>query len=153
MSSSGPEVDDALEYSETVQGFGSSFSQRVMLLLSGFVAFLFGVVMTPIEALVEVFVGLLDAFGIGGRAWILVSTQDTANFLSAALQQGAAGFSNTAFAELGPFLPWVGTIVAIGTVGIITWYLDRRDSDVVGLGVDLPLIGNDDDGDLSDEVE
>lgn len=151
--SSGPDVEDSLQYSTTAQKLGDTFSARFMVLLSGFIAFVFGAIMTPIEVGVEVLVGLLDAFGIGGRAWILTFTRDTADFLGASLTQGAAGFSNTAFSELGPFLPWVGAIVSIGTVMIVTWYLDRRDSDVVGLGIDIPGIGNDEDGDVSDEVE
>ena len=156
MSGSGDEsidVDGAIDYAEDAENLGGTFSKRVMALFAGTIAFAFGAIMAPIEAMVELVTGLIGAFGQGGEDWITVMTSGTADFLGASLEQGAAGFSNTAFSELGPFLPWIGVIVAIGVVFIITWYLDRRDSDVVGLGVDLPVIGNDEDGDVSDEVE
>mgnify|MGYP000132653429 CR=1 FL=1 len=147
------EVEDSLSYIDEAQGYGSSFGERSMLILSGAVAFIFGAITAPIEALVNLVVGLIGAFTDGGVAWIGAFTTEPAQYISTSFETGAAGFSNTAFSELGPFLPWLGTIVAIGVVFIVTWYLDRRDSDVVGLGVDLPVIGNEDDGDVSDEID
>jgi|GEM_PF-1294431 len=147
------EVEDSLSYVDEAQSYGSNFSERVMLILSGAVAFIFGAITAPIEALVNLVVGLIGAFTDGGVAWIGAFTTEPAQYVSESFDAGAEGFSNTAFAELGPFLPWLGVIVSIGVVFIVTWYLDRRDSDVVGLGVDLPVIGNEDDGDVSDEID
>jgi hypothetical protein len=146
-----PRLDRAMTYLDEAKTF-DTFGGAVITTLSSFVIFVGASLMAFGEASVNVFVSWLDAFGIGGTAWIFAFTRDPAGYIGASFEAGAASMLSGVWAQLGPFLPWVATIVSVGVVFIITWYLDRRDSDVPGAGVDLPFIGNDEDGDPSDET-
>lgn len=149
-SSSGPRLSGARSYIGFADRF-DNFGQAFIATVSGIFIFPGSAVIALGEAVVNLPVMLLDAFGIGGQAWIFAMTRDPAGFVSASFQSAAASMQSGPFAELGPFLPWLAAVVAIGVVFIITWYLDRRDSDVPALGLDLPVIGNDEDGDFTDE--
>jgi len=136
--------DEAQEYENFGRAFITVLSGILLAIGSGLVAFQ--------EATVNFFVSIIDAFTGGGVAWIQAFTTDPAGFISASFNSAAEQLQTSPWNELGPFLPWIAAIVAIGVVFIITWYLDRRDSDVPGTGVDIPVIGNDEDGDPSDET-
>ncbi|ELZ84932.1 hypothetical protein C454_02850 [Haloferax gibbonsii ATCC 33959] len=148
--SSGPRLDGARSYIDFADRF-DNFGQAFIATVSGIAVFAGSAVIALGESVVNLPVTLLDAFGIGGEAWVFALTRDPAEFVSASFQSAGDSLLTGPFAELGPFLPWIAAIVAIGVVMILTWYLDRRDSDVPGLGVDLPVIGNDEDGDSTDE--
>ena len=98
------------------------------------------------ESTVNVLVTILDAFGVGGADWIQAFTSAPANFIATSFNVGSLSFQNSAFAQLGPFLPWIAVLVSLGVVWAVTTYLDRQNSDVPGLGIDIPFIGNDSDG-------
>jgi hypothetical protein len=147
-----PRLDQAMTYLDEARTF-ESFGEAVITMLSSIVIFVGASLMAAGEATVNVFVSWLDAFGVGGTAWIYAFTRDPAGYIGASFEAGEMSMLEGIWSQLGPFLPWVATIVAVGVVFIITWYLDRRDSDVPGAGVDLPFIGNDEDGDVSDEVD
>lgn len=123
-----------------------SFAKTFTTAAGGLVAFGFGAIIAMGDAAVGVVTRLFDAFGVGGEAWIYAMLVDPAGFVSASWTSAGASLQDSAFAELGPFLPWIALIVALGFLWGITGYLDRKDSDVPGLGIDLPIIGNDEEG-------
>lgn len=138
------QLDDGLDYVEESEQLGT-FAETVMQVM-GAIALTFGAIITAIgDAAGGVVVRLLTAFGVGGESWIYAFTRAPAQYIQESFNIGAQGFSETAFSQLGPFLPWIATIVSIGVVAMVTWYLDRRNSDVPGLGLNLPVIGNDED--------
>lgn len=143
-SSGGSRLDSGLDWIEQSRRLGS-FGKTVVTAAGGFVAFIFGGAIAIGDAGVGLIVGLIDAFGMGGQAWIRAFLTDPAGFISASWQQGGVSLRESAFAELGPFLPWIAVVVALGAVWMVTEYLDRQNSDVPGLGIDLPFIGNDED--------
>jgi hypothetical protein len=145
-----PRLDTAMTYIDEARTF-DSFGGAVVATISSFVIFLGTALIAFGEATVNTIVGFLDAFGLGGREWILAFTADPAGFIGGSFVQAELSLSTGAWSELGPFLPWIATIVALGVVFMVTWYLDRRDSDVPGTGLDVPFIGNDEDGDPTDE--
>jgi hypothetical protein len=136
-----------IEYGDTFKNFGQAF----LATLSGLVGFAGASIIALGESAVAFWVGIVDAFAAGGTAFIGAFTSAPANFLASSFNTAARMLRTGPWAELGPFLPWLAAIVAIGVVFIVTWYLDRRDSDVPGTGIDIPVIGNDEDGDFSDE--
>ena len=154
MSASGDSearLSSARTYFEEAQEY-ESFGRAFVTILSGIILAIGSALVAFTEATVAFITRLVDAFGLGGVAWIEAFTNAPASFIASSFTSAAASLRSGAWSELGPFLPWVAAIVAIGVVGIVTWYLDRRDSDVPGLGLDIPIIGNDEDGDPSDET-
>lgn len=150
--SDAPRLTNALTYFDKSEEYGT-FAQTVMTVLGGMAVFTGALIAGIGQAGADVVVMLLDAFGLGGREIVLSLTRDPAAFLGESFVVGAAGFTDTAFSQLGPFLPWVGGASAIGFFALFAWYLDRQDSDVPGLGIDLPVIGNDEDGEPDDQEE
>lgn len=98
------------------------------------------------ESVTAFITGIFDGFGDGSVAWIRAFTEAPANYIGAAFDAGASSFSGTVWSQLGPFLPWVGVGVSLGVVFAVSIYLDQRNSDVPGTGLNLPFIGNDSDG-------
>jgi hypothetical protein len=128
-----------IDESESLGGLGKTITTA----FGGLIAFIFGGLIAIGDAGVGLLIRLLDAFGVGGEAWIVAFVESPADFISASFSQGAAAFSQEGWQALGPFLPWIAVIVGLGVVWMVTSYLDRQDSDVPGLGLDLPFIGND----------
>lgn len=149
MSQDGSRLGAGLAWIEESRSLGS-FAKTVTTSLGALVAFGLGSIIAMGDAAVGVVTRLFDAFGVGGEAWIYAMLVDPAGFISESWNQAGASLSNSAFAELGPFLPIIAAISALGFLYIITGYLDRRDSDVPGLGIDLPIIGNDEEGEGMD---
>lgn len=119
-----------------------SLGKTIATAFGGLVAFFFGGIIAIGDAGVGLIIRLLDAFGMGGEAWIVAFVQSPADYIAGAFSSGAASFSREGWQALGPFLPWIAVIVSLGVVWMVTSYLDRQDSDVPGLGLDLPYIGN-----------
>jgi hypothetical protein len=145
-----PRLEQANTYLDEARTF-DTFGDAVITTISGFAIFIGSSLIAFGEATVNVVVSWLDAFGVGGTQWIYALTRDPAGFIGGSFASAELSITSGVWAQLGPFLPWIATAVALGVVGMITWYLDRRDSDVPGTGVDLPFIGNDEDGDPTDE--
>lgn len=145
----GPRLDRALNYFDKSERYGN-FAKTFMTVVGGMFVFAGAVVASIGSAFTRLITRIVDAFGIGGEAWIFAFTRDPAQFLSESFNTAGWALRNTQFKYLGPFTPWVAVIVAIGVVWMVTEYLDRRDSDVPGLGWDAPVIGNDDDGQPDD---
>jgi hypothetical protein len=118
-----------------------------------FVAAFGGIILSGATGLIRIQQGVVDFFGTitgtfatGAADWIQAFTSDPANFLGGSFEFAIQALTSGPWANLGPFAPWVAVIVSLGVVFAITEYLDRRDSDVPGTGLDLPWIGNDADG-------
>lgn len=146
-----PRLESARTYfdeAESYENFGRAFITVVsgIMLAIGSMFVAFG------ESVTNFIVTIFDAFGIGATEWIFAFTRDPANFIGAAFASGAEAMLSAPWAELGPFLPILAALVSIAVVAIVTWYLDRRDSDVPGTGLNVPFIGNDEDGDPEDET-
>lgn len=136
-----------IEYGDSFKNFGQAF----LAVVSGLIAFLGGGVIAFGEAAVSLYTGIIDAFAQGSADIIAAFTSAPGNFIAASFNSAAEAMMSGPWQELGPFLPWLAALVGIGVIYIITWYLDRRDSDVPGTGIDMPFIGNDEDGDTTDE--
>ncbi|WP_332898744.1 MULTISPECIES: hypothetical protein [unclassified Haladaptatus] len=146
MASDDPRLNKALSYFTTADDRWETFGEAFVGILGGLMLAVGAGFAAGIDAVTGFFTGLIDAFGLGGVTWINAITTAPAGFIGQAFDSAARSIDTGAFAELGPFLPWIATLVSIGVVSIVAWYLDRRDSDVPGLGIDLPFIGNDSDG-------
>ena len=149
-SGSGPRLSSARSYITYGASF-DSFGKAFIAVLSGILVMVGTGIIAFQEATVNMFVMFLDAFGIGGADWIRALTSAPAKFVGGSFIGAADAMQNGVWQQLGPFLPWVAAIVAIGVVMLLTWYADRRDSDVIGTGIDLPFVGLDEDGDSTDE--
>ncbi|QCJ47244.1 hypothetical protein [Haloprofundus sp. MHR1] len=147
MSSSGdePRLSSSLTYIRESDRLGG-FDDSVVGSAGGLVLAVFGGIIAVSEAAFNLVASLFDAFTEGGTAFISAFTTDPANYISQSFVVGGNSFATSAFAELGPFLPWVAAVVATGVVFIVTEYLDRRNSDVPGLGINIPFVDNDSDG-------
>ena len=147
MSASGddPRLSRSLSYIQESERLGR-FDQTVVQTIGGIFLGLGTMFIAVGESITQFFVGIFDAFGVGSADWIRAFTSAPAQYIVAAFQSGAESFSNSAFAQLGPFLPWVSVGVSLGVVFAVSVYLDRRNSDVPGTGLDIPFIGNDSDG-------
>ena len=132
---------------ENFQNFGQVF----LAVIGGFISFLGAGLIAFGEAAVSLYTSIIDAFAQGGADFIAAFTSAPANFIGSSFNSAAARLQQPPWNELGPFLPLLAAIIGIGVVAIVTWYLDRRDSDVPGTGIDLPVVGNDEDGDTTDE--
>lgn len=146
----GPRLSRSFEFFDKSEEYGT-VGQTIATVVGGFFVFVGAAITAFGDAVLGLWIGLIDAFRIGGVAWIFAFTRDPAGYVQESFRIGALGFSMPGWRELGPFLPWVGVLVALGVVFMVTWYLDRRDSDVPGLGVDLFGVGNDEDGEPDDE--
>lgn len=120
-----------------------SLAATVTTAIGGFIAFMFGGAIAIGDAGVNLITGIIGAFSEGGADMVRAFLSSPAEFLMASWDTASASLSTGGWAALGPFLPWIAGISVIGFVWIITTYLDRQDSDVPGLGIDLPFIGND----------
>jgi hypothetical protein len=141
----GSRLTSGLRWIDKSESLGS-LGKTIATAFGGLVAFFFGGIIAIGDAGIGLLIRLLDAFGMGGEAWIVAFVESPANFLASSFSAGSAAFSREGWQALGPFLPWIAVLVALGVVWMVTTYLDRQDSDVPGLGLDLPFIGNDDEG-------
>ncbi|AXG06572.1 hypothetical protein DU500_09110 [Haloplanus rubicundus] len=136
-----------IEYGDSFRNFGQAF----LAVGSGITAFVGGSIIALGETAVNFYATIIDAFAQGGGDFIAAFTSAPANFIGSSFNSAAAELQSAPWNELGPFLPLLAAIIGIGVVAVVTWYLDRRDSDVPGTGIDIPIIGNDEDGDFTDE--
>lgn len=119
-----------------------SLAATITTALGGLVAFIFGGAIAIGDAGVNLITDLIGAFSTGGADMIGAFLSSPASFLQASWDSASASLQTGGWAALGPFLPWIAAISVIGFIWMITSYLDRQDSDVPGLGLDLPFIGN-----------
>lgn len=137
-----PRLERAMSYMSASREYGT-LGQTIMTVVGGLFVAAGAMIAAMGSATANLVVTILDAFGIGGREWIFAFTRAPANFIADSFGAAAASMMSGAWSQLGPFLPIVAAATAVGVVWIVSWYLDQRDSDVPGLGIDLPVIGND----------
>jgi len=144
-SDDGPRLQRSLEYVQQSERLGS-FGRTTVQTLGGIVLAIGTAFIAFGESITNFVVGIFDAFGTGSADWIAAFTSAPANYIAESFNAGTDSFTNSAFAELGPFLPWIAVLVSLGVVFAVSIYLDQRNSDVPGTGLNLPFIGNDSDG-------
>jgi hypothetical protein len=135
-------LDRSLEYIETAQEYGG-FGENFVAGLSGLVLAGFSMIVGLGEAVAALFVGLTDATRISAVALIYAVFRAPARFLQDAWNTAAIQLGLSPWNTLGPFVVILAGGTVIGTVGLFSWYLDRRDSDFLGTGINVPWVGND----------
>jgi len=141
MSASGDDgarLDSGLSYIRTSKDLGG-VAYTFVYGVGGILAFAFGTVIAIGEAIANIFVQIADAFGVALPAWVTALLRRPAEFVGASFSQAGAALQTAPWTQLGPFLPFVAVVVALGVVIIFGEVADRRDWDVPG--VDVPGIG------------
>jgi hypothetical protein len=144
-SGDGPRLSQSLEYISVSERLGR-FDQTVVQTIGGIFVAIGAAIIAFADSVAQFFVGIFDAFGAGSADWIGAFTSAPANYITSAFESGADSFTNSAFAQLGPFLPIIAVLVSLLVVFAVSYYLDQRNSDVPGTGLNIPFIGNDSDG-------
>jgi hypothetical protein len=147
MSASGDDIETGLRFINRGAAFGS-VGRAVVSVFTGLVLFVGSSVIAFGNAIVDVYVGLLDAIGLAGNSSIRAFFIEPLTLVTGSFNRGEAALGTEPWSFLGPFLPFIGVGVVLGVLWMTLSFLDARNSDVVGLGVDLPDIvaGNDEDG-------
>mgnify|MGYP000654589738 CR=1 FL=1 len=149
--SSSVRLDSAKTYISYADEEFPNFGQAFLAIIGGIMTAIGTSIIALGEAAVSFYTSIIDAFAQGGAAFIGAFTSAPADFIGSSFTSAARQLETSPWNELGPFLPLLAALIGIGVVAIVTWYLDRRDSDVPGTGIDIPVIGNDEDGDSTDE--
>jgi hypothetical protein len=153
VSSSGSDtrLSSGLTYinaADRLGGFGQAFVSG----LGGLVLAIFSIVIGIGESLGAFVTTLVDAQAGSAAALIYGFFRAPGRALQDVWNIAATSLGLDPWNTLGPFVIVIFVGVVILAVSIVTWYLDRRDSDFVGTGTNVPIIGNDEDGDPSDET-
>lgn len=148
MSSSGPDqrLDNALAYFDTSQDYGDVGGNLVRV-LSGFVLFVGTALVAIGEAVTNFFVGgIIDPISASVAELIFGWLRAPGRYMQQLWNQAADALNLPMWAAIGPFQPIIGTIVVLAVLWMFAEFLDRRDSDIPGTGLDVPFLGNDSDG-------
>jgi len=135
-------LDDALTYideAESQGGFGEVFVSGA----GGLVLAFFSIIIGIGEALAAFVTGNVDAITESSIALTYGFLRAPGRALQDVWNIAATMLGLDPWKTLGPFVIMVFAAVVLGTVGMLSWYLDRRDSDFIGTGTNVPLIGND----------
>jgi len=135
-------LDDALTYineAESQGGFGSVFVSG----LGGLVLAGFSIVIGIGEALAAFVTGNVDALTESSIALTFGFLRAPGRALQDVWNTAATAVGLEPWNTLGPFVIIVFASSVLGTIGLFSWYLDRRDSDFLGTGTNVPIVGND----------
>jgi hypothetical protein len=135
-------LDRSLEYINTAREIGG-FGQNFVAGISGLVLAAFTMITGIGEAIAALFVGLTDATRLSAVALVYAIFRAPARFLQDSWNTAAIQLGLSPWNTLGPFVVVIAGGTVIATVGLFSWYLDRRDSDFLGTGLDVPWVGND----------
>lgn len=112
-----------------------------------------GVVLAISTAVVAVITGIvnvsllpLEALGIGSADIVEVFTSVPAVNLGEVIGFSATSLTRGAWDFFGPFAALVFAAILLAMLWLLLEFLDRRNSDLPGTGINLPGIGNDSDG-------
>jgi hypothetical protein len=150
-SGDGPRLSSALTYINRADELGG-FGQVFVAAIGGTVLAFFSIIIGIGESLAGFVTSLVDAQAESAVALIFGFFRAPGRALQDVWNVAATSLGLSPWNTLGPFVIVVFAGSVLTVVGLVTWYLDRRDSDFVGTGTDLPIIGNDEDGDPSDET-
>jgi hypothetical protein len=135
-------LDDALTYideAETQGGFGEVFVNG----LGGLVLAFFSIIIGIGEALAGFVTGNVDALTESSIALTFGFLRAPGRALQDVWNAAATSVGFEPWNTLGPFVIMVFAASVLGTIGMLSWYLDRRDSDFLGTGTNVPVVGND----------
>jgi hypothetical protein len=135
-------LDDALTYineAESQGGFGSVFVSGLGGLVLAFFSILIGIG----EALAAFVTGNVDALRDSTIALTFGFLRAPGRALQSVWNTAATAVGLEPWNTLGPFIVMVFAAAVLGTIGMFSWFLDRRDSDFLGSGTNVPVIGND----------
>lgn len=96
--------------------------------------------------LTQIYTKAADAIADGSSAFIRAFSEDPAQALGTVIQGAADSFQSGPWEVFGPLQLPIFAGVVILTAWQLLEFLDRRDSDIPFTGMDLPLLGNDSDG-------
>ncbi|MFC7096056.1 hypothetical protein [Halobaculum marinum] len=130
-----------------------TFGAVLLQTISG-VVFFVGTAITALgQSIVFAVTNPLSQLGIGSGDIISSVTSSPADFVDSLFDTAAQTAQTGPWAQLGIFLPVAGSVVMVMTLGVVLWWMNRRDSDLPGLGVDLPLIGESTETEAEDDEE
>jgi len=135
-------LDDALTYideAESQGGFGEVFING----LGGLVLAFFSIIIGIGEALAGLVTGNVDALTESSIALTFGFLRAPGRALQDVWNVAATSLGFEPWNTLGPFVIMVFAASVLGTIGMVSWYLDRRDSDFIGTGTNVPVVGND----------
>lgn len=151
MSDDGPRLGRAMTYinrSDEMGGFGDAFVNGAGGLVMAFFTILIGIgeslaglIIRPADEFANVTALLIDA-GFGAPA----------RFLQDAWNTAAVALGMDPWMSLGPFVVTVAMVAVIATIAPLLWYTDMIDADTL-TGIDIPIVGLEDGGDLEDEED
>jgi hypothetical protein len=139
-------LDRSLQYINKAQEIGG-FGQNFIAGISGLVLAFFTMITGIGESVAALLVGLTDATRISAVALVYAIFRAPARFLQDAWNTAAVQLGVGPWKQLGPFVAILAAATALAVLYMFAWYLDQRDSDFVGTGLDVPWLGNEaDDG-------
>lgn len=148
-SSDGPRLAKAMTYinkSESLGGFGASFVNGA----GGLVVAFFTIIIGIGEAFAGMIIRPADAFSEVTALLIRAGFGAPAGYLQDAWNTAAIALGMDPWLQLGPFVIIVASGAFVGGIAIPVWYLDMIDADTF-TGIDIPVVGLEDGGDLEDE--
>lgn len=146
MSSSGPRLDNAMSYFNASVRYGDVGGNLVRA-ISGIVLFIGAAFVAVGEAVTNFFVGgIIDPISESVAELIFGWLRAPGRYMQQLWNQAAEALNLPMWQALGPFQPIIGAAVVLTVLWMFAVYLDRRDSDIPGTGLDVPFLGNDSDG-------
>ncbi|MFC7070570.1 hypothetical protein ACFQL9_13030 [Halobaculum lipolyticum] len=130
-----------------------TFGAVVIQTLAGIVFFVGTAVTAMGQAIVFAVTNPLEMLGIGSGDIIASITSAPAEFLTGLFGTAGETASQGVWRQLGIFLPVAGAVVMVLTLAVVLWWMNRRDSDLPALGVDLPVIGESTETEAEDDEE
>lgn len=133
-------LDDALTYineAESQGGFGEVFVNGLGGLVLAFFAIFIGIG----EAIAGFLTGNVDALTESSIALTFGFLRAPGRALQDVWNTAATTVGLEPWNTLGPFVIIVFASSVLGTIGLFVWFLDRRDSDFLGTGTNVPVIG------------
>ena len=101
---------------------------------------------TAIFSLTQIYSTAADAIGDGAGAFIRAFSEDPAKALGTVIQGAADSFQSGPWEMFGPLqLPNFAAVVLL-TAWQLLYFLDQQNSDIPFTGMNIPLLGNDSDG-------
>lgn len=135
-------LDGALTYinqADKLGGFGPSFVAGLGGLVLAFFSILIGIG----ESLAALLTGNIDALRDSSIALTYGFLRAPGRALQDVWNVAATSLGLSPWNTLGPFVIMVFAASVLGTIGMLAWFLDRRDSDFLGTGINAPVVGND----------
>lgn len=93
-----------------------------------------------------IFSAAADKLATASGQFITTFTTDPLQAMSGLIDWGAQSMTSGGWSMLGPLVIPVFGLIVLATIWEFLEFLDRRDSDIPLTGMDIPILGNDADG-------